>query len=181
MSIKTQHIMLDLETMGINPNAAIVSIGAVAFDPKVNEILDEIYIIIDLESSVNKGGIMDASTVLWWMRQDDSARLVFNDFRSEMHEALFGFYDFLDSCSDYDTRLIYGNGSDFDNVILDSAYKRMKIPTPWKYYNNRCYRTLKNLRPDIQLERTGTHHNALDDAKCQAIHLMKIMDTFHAN
>jgi inhibitor of KinA sporulation pathway (predicted exonuclease) len=28
----------------------------------------------------------------------------------------------------------------------------------------------------VTLERTGTHHHALDDARCQAMHLMKILN-----
>jgi inhibitor of KinA sporulation pathway (predicted exonuclease) len=35
---------------------------------------------------------------------------------------------------------------------------------------------LKNLHPQVTLERTGTHHHALDDARYQAMHLMKILN-----
>ena len=57
---------------------------------------------------------------------------------------------------------------------LSDAYDRAQLPRPWKYYNDRCYRTVKNLRPDVPMIRGGTHHNALDDAKSQATHLMAI-------
>ncbi len=75
---------------------------------------------------------------------------------------------------DKDVVKIWGNGADFDNVILTSAYKRNDLELPWRYTNNRCYRTLKSLYPEIKLERSGTHHNALDDAISQANHLMSI-------
>lgn len=70
---------------------------------------------------------------------------------------------------------IWGNGADFDNVILASVYKRIGMEQPWLYRNNRCYRTLKALHPEIPIERVGTHHNAVDDAESQARHLLAIM------
>jgi hypothetical protein len=33
---------------------------------------------------------------------------------------------------------------------------------------------MKNLDPHLKLERAGTHHDALDDAVHQALHLQKI-------
>jgi inhibitor of KinA sporulation pathway (predicted exonuclease) len=33
---------------------------------------------------------------------------------------------------------------------------------------------VKNLHPEITMNRTGTHHNALDDARNQAQHLIDI-------
>jgi exodeoxyribonuclease VIII len=49
------------------------------------------------------------------------------------------------------------------------------MPVPWRYSSSRCYRTVKNMRKDIVLERAGTHHNALADAESQAVHLMAIL------
>ena len=72
---------------------------------------------------------------------------------------------------------MWGNGAEFDNVILSQAYKNVEKEVPWQYYNNRCYRTVKNLFPHIEMERVGAHHNALDDAKSQAEHLLGIIRT----
>jgi inhibitor of KinA sporulation pathway (predicted exonuclease) len=47
------------------------------------------------------------------------------------------------------------------------------MQAPWKFYNDRCYRTLKAMYPHIKMpKRTGTHHNALDDAISQVNHLI---------
>jgi hypothetical protein len=70
---------------------------------------------------------------------------------------------------------VWGNGAAFGNVILRSAYAACGLLPPWEFWNDRCYRTLKNLRPDIKLERSGTHHNALDDAITQAEHAVVIL------
>ena len=39
---------------------------------------------------------------------------------------------------------------------------------PWTFWQERDLRTLKGLSPDLRIERSGTHHNALDDALHQA-------------
>lgn len=69
---------------------------------------------------------------------------------------------------------VWGNGSDFDNTLLAAAYDACQLTLPWNFWSNRCYRTLKNLRPEIKLVNPGTAHNALDDSKAQAQHLMEM-------
>jgi len=70
--------------------------------------------------------------------------------------------------------VVWGNGASFDNAILANAYHKTHLDLPWQYYNNRCYRTIKNCYPNIKLSRAGTLHKALDDAKSQAMHLIEI-------
>lgn len=168
------NIMIDLETMGQGPNAAIIAIGAVRFDIEKLEYGSAFYNVIDLSSAVDNGGIIDASTVKWWMTQSEEARDLFKQKAVHINEALINFSHWIELISDQRKVRVWGNGSDFDNVILNSAYQRAQLNTPWKFYNNRCYRTLKNLYPDIKLERTGTHHNALHDAQNQTVHLLEI-------
>lgn len=70
---------------------------------------------------------------------------------------------------------VWGNGADFDPVLLSSAYRAIGRPPPHKFYNVHCFRTLKNLFPVEKPARDGTHHNALDDAIHQVKHLHKIL------
>lgn len=60
--------------------------------------------------------------------------------------------------------------------ILAKVYKQCgwKAP-PWRYSNERCYRTLKSMAPHIEIQRTGTHHNAVDDARAQAEHAIRLV------
>jgi len=71
---------------------------------------------------------------------------------------------------------LWGNGSTFDNVILSNAYRAIGVKQPWDFWNDRCYRTLKSLYPHVKLERSGVAHNALDDAKSQAMHAVRIIN-----
>ena len=72
---------------------------------------------------------------------------------------------------------VWGNGASFDNVILSESYYRAAILRPWPFWKDRCYRTIKTIYPDVELVRSGTHHNALDDARTQAEHLIAINAT----
>ena len=170
-------VMLDLETMGNGPDAAIVAIGAVEFDVKTRELGRQFYSVIDLESAVKFGGVMDPSTVLWWLKQSEDARKLFIEKGQPIDAALADFSAWLTQCGPIDELKIWGNGAAFDNVILSSAYKRSGIPQPWQFRNDRCYRTIKGLYKHVKMQRQGVHHNALDDAISQAQHLIDIFTT----
>jgi len=164
--------MVDLETMGTKATAPIIAIGAVAFNSE--EIIDRFYMVVDLQSSVDSGAVMDTSTVLWWLQQSDEARAAFARKGEQLGTALRAFSTFVTTLGNRKTAKIWGNGASFDNVILGESYDRLKLERPWEFWNDRCYRTVKNMYPNIQLDRKGTAHNALDDAETQALHLMKM-------
>lgn len=164
-----KNIMIDLETMGQKGNAAIIAIGAVYFDN--NGLGDEFYVLVDIQSCVDIGMEIDASTVMWWMKQSDEARSAFSDKSSSIFLALDHLREFMGSSS-----VLWGNGSDFDNVILANAYDKLNQQLPWKFWNSRCYRTMKNMFKDVKMVREGVHHNALSDAITQAKHLVKIVN-----
>lgn len=187
-----KHIMIDLETMDNRPTAAIVAIGAVAFDPATSEVDTDcaFYINVDLQSSLDAGLTVSGSTVNWWLQQSEAAREEITAPGERLEMALFEFSQWLDrynvaACGPHDDALahhlnIWGNGSDFDNVILANAYHATEKLVPWGPYRNRCYRTLKKLAPVIQLERVGTHHNAVHDAISQAHHAVRLLQHLEA-
>ena len=161
-------IMLDLETMGNGTNAAIIAIGAARFGN--GEITDEFYTLVDLSSAVAAGLEMDASTVMWWMKQSDDARKQFERDGIALKDALKQFAEWIGKDAE-----VWGNGAAFDNAILSNAYRKCGIERPWKFWNDRCYRTVKSMHPDVKLVRQGIYHRAVDDAKSQADHLMRII------
>lgn len=178
--MQCDDIMLDLETMGTGSNAAIIAIGAVAIDRSaVDNVYSKFYCVIDLASSVEHGGIVDKDTEAWWSRQSPEARRILDDptiERLTIDDALFKFAGWLKGVGlNKNKTNMWGNGADFDNVILMNAYNRIDLDQPWGKYNNRCYRTLKSLRPGLKMVRIGTHHNALDDAHSQALHLLHLV------
>ncbi|EHO3197988.1 3'-5' exoribonuclease, partial [Shigella boydii] len=64
------HLMIDLETMGKNPDAPIISIGAIFFDPQTGDMGPEFSKTIDLETA---GGVIDRDTIKWWLKQSREA------------------------------------------------------------------------------------------------------------
>ena len=163
------HIMIDLETIGVNPTAPIITIGAVRFDKYGSQ--DSFYASVDLKSAVESGAIIEPDTVMWWLQQSEEARDALMLSAESITEVLEGFREWID---EQDVEGVWGNSSAFDNVILAQAYKRLGMEVPWHFSKDRCYRTVKTMVPYVQINRTGTHHNALDDAVAQVDHLIRI-------
>lgn len=176
-----QHIMLDLETMGTGPTAAITAIGAVAFSVEAG-ITDTFYKKVDLESAVRNGGTMDPDTVIWWLGQSDAARKEMQAKGDLLTLAQIAFDRWVaDNCvraTGFAQPILWGNGAAFDNVILASAYQNAQMTPPWKFWNDRCYRTMKNTYPDVEYVKPLIAHHALHDAQAQAEHLIAIAKAY---
>ncbi|ENA7202678.1 3'-5' exoribonuclease, partial [Escherichia coli] len=65
------HLMIDLKTMGKNPDAPIISIGAIFFDPQTGDMGPEFSKTIDLETA---GGVIDRDTIKRWLKQSREAQ-----------------------------------------------------------------------------------------------------------
>jgi len=165
--MKTQ-IMLDLETLGARPGSVVVAIGAVKFDGE--KITDEFYVRINAASCVQLGLQMDPETVMWWLQQADGPRLEITKPAANLSVALLQFSAWVGT----DEAEMWGNGAAFDNVLLVEAYRAAGQKPPWDFWNDRCYRTMKNLCPQVIMQREGVHHHAQYDARDQALHLMAI-------
>lgn len=167
------NLMVDLETMGLRPDAAIVSIGAVMFDGQ--ELGPEFYTPICLEDSKRHGLTVDQSTVDWWAKQSEDARAAWSDEAAPLLiDAMTEFTRFVRKEGGADVR-VWGNGAAFDPVVLESSYRALGADPPWHYYNVMCFRTMKTLFNTFPLPRQGTHHHALDDAKHQARVIQEIV------
>ena len=171
------NIMLDLETMGNNSNAAIVAIGAVAFSVERGVLGPEFYRVVDLASSIETGGVCDASTIMWWLKQEEAARVALLQPAVHIAQALTEFSIWYADVTSDGGGEVWGNGATADNVWLENAYRRLSRVTPWTYKQDRCYRTVRALYPNAEKITVGTAHNALDDAKGQALSLIAMLRT----
>lgn len=177
------HIMLDIETLDTAQSAVVLSIGAVVFDPHSKELGEKFYVefTTDLDTQQRVGRTMSAATVVWWMQQGAAAKQIFADpapegvRRVSTAQGLTEFASFVARNGGKEAQL-WGNGSDFDNVIVGSLFDSFGLTKPWSYSKNRCYRTVKRLFGEsVKLSRQGVHHNGLDDAITQAVHLQEIL------
>lgn len=178
------HLMIDLETYGQKPGCVILSLGACLFDPFAHivgqpQIGPSFYVVFDRNEQMKQGNRfardVNADTVEWWSKQSEEAKKVFDEKQTPVDKAFDEFQEFLLQFGVEPKDLqVWGNGADFDNVLLDDLYSWADTRIrPWGTYNNRCFRTLKTLHRKfydaavVALPRTGAH-NAQADAEWQA-------------
>jgi hypothetical protein len=164
------QVMIDLETMSTEPNAVIVSIGAVKFSVE-DGIIDKFYQTVDAHDGKKLGLHISQDTVRWWKTQSAEARAAIAKDPMKLRPALEKFSRW------YGTKTCptWGNGSDFDLVILKSSMSAVDMFPPWKFWDSRCYRTMRAVFELDKPESKGVLHNALDDAVQQTEHLLTIL------
>ncbi|EHB0511571.1 3'-5' exoribonuclease [Escherichia coli] len=176
------NLMIDLETMGKNKDAPIVSIGAVFFTPETGDIGQEFYTVVSLESAMEQGATPDGDTILWWLKQSPEARAaICIDDTLSISDALSELNHFINRHADNTKYLkVWGNGATFDNVILRGAYERAGQICPWACWNDHDVRTIVTLGrfigfdPKMDMPFDGERHNALADARHQAKYVSAI-------
>lgn len=173
--------MADLETLGRAPGCVILSIGAVLFSIPEVKLGTMFYANIDTKSCVAAGLTIEDETLAWWKRQGAAATDALKVDRLPLREALTRFSNYCEEMGAINDRKIWGNGPSFDNAILAYAYKALGMKQPWPYWGDRCFRTIKGMYAAVPMApRTGTHHNALDDALHQARHILHIKQSMSA-
>ena len=177
------HVMIDLETWGTDLDAIVISIGAVKFDPEWSPLEDRPDpVVVDMfhvgvlpKSAQALGFKADADTVMWWMdpKRDEARASWLALEKVDYGTALAGFLSWYG-----DTSLpTWSNAVSFDVAILKHQLTKLNLPCPWAFWNERCYRTLKNLSSvpyPSEEETQGIAHSALGDAYRQAIHTQAI-------
>ena len=169
-------LMLDFETLGITDKPVLASLGAVVFN---NEgIQAEMIIKIDVEDCQAKGLEISASTFLWWLEQSDAARqeMVDNWNRVPLKDAMLELRKFF---IENNCREVYGNGALSDIIWANNAFAAVKVSPPWTFRQERCFRTLKEVLPQVEIDFQGTAHNPLDDARWQALYLIEALKQAH--
>lgn len=166
-------IMLDLETMAISPNAAVIQIGARAFNSMSGEVYGEGFEInVDLMSSIMLGGEVHEGTARWWR---DRGGLPTPTGKFEMRSALKKLTEFFAKFPNI--KRVWAQGPSFDVAILEGYFVRMGAPAPWTYHNARDTRTVYDLARQRGWEKSerATAHTALADCDQQILTLMSAL------
>lgn len=178
-------MMLDIETFSTEPDALILSVGAVLFDPfgAPGEIFREWHMPLRLEQP---GSRTSLDTVMWWMGQSEAAKALLALRKEkpcitvrEMYWALNDLYEQVAATRGG----VWGNSPSFDCVILREAFNRFEagIGTPWPFWVERCYRTYKaEFAHLVTMPPNELGHDALSDAKHQAIGVQLINGALNA-
>lgn len=170
------NIMIDIETLGRKNTSVIVQIAAVAFDPFTGETGAEFCVNISPEDCQTHGLTIDATTVVFWLEQSREAhQRVFYNSKSLLHQAITGFDIFCGEIAETKDLIVWDNSPSFDVEILKNAFKVIGIEFPFLFRNERDFRTISKLFPDIAAShvRVGVAHDALDDCRNQIAILHK--------
>jgi len=162
-------LMIDLETLGVAPDGAILTIAAQSFDPFGEGWHDRHYYArVSLEEQTDR--VIDDGTVNWWSQQSAQAQEeAFGETgRIPLQQALGELFSLM-----FHADHIWANGITFDIAILEHAFKSYEMGLPFKYYKVLDARTVYNLWPD--LPRGAVSHHALDDCQQQ---ILKLQRTF---
>jgi DNA polymerase III epsilon subunit-like protein len=170
-------IMIDIETLGTKPNSVILTIGAIRFNRKqkivpFEKLKNYFYRKIDISSCVKIGLEKDNDTLKWWESQhEDIRKEAFEGKREDLKKVLLDFSNWVSKDS-----FIWSHGASFDTVILENAFKKCGLQTPWKFFNVRDTRTVYDIfgikKEDMPSEQ---NHNALYDCWRQIIGINKAL------
>lgn len=158
------HLMIDFETLGQKQDCVVLSLGAVLFTR--DGVLSEFYTAFDIDTQ--PGRTKQDDTLAWWSKQSVDARAIFEECKNgiELISLPEKFNMFIGAQKQVK---IWSNGADFDIPILNHIYASYGLEVPWKFFNHRCYRTMKSLfHVEAPFKFDGVKHNALADAKYQA-------------
>ena len=161
------HGMIDLETLSTRPDATVLTVGAIKFDPYTDlEPHSGLYLRLNVDEQSELDRHVDQGTLEWWAKQDekirnealgDEDRVQLTEFVRQLNKWCVG----LDE--------LWCQGPLFDYAILQNLYAQLNTPVPWNYWQIRDSRTLfKCCTSDPRKSMQTDLHNALADAYFQA-------------
>lgn len=168
------NVVLDLETLGLSEDAAILQIGCAIpkFDHyKIPNLTPHFTATVKYETAINSEFAKDSSTLDWWEKQSLLARKVVFSGQDSYEDVLHQFEFWIQTIKLQGlTVRMWGNGPEFDNRLLDYTLRAYNVRGLWDFRDNHSIRTLKTLFP-ITIVEDPVHelkHTALGDALYEA-------------
>lgn len=161
-------VMIDLETMGFGPNAAVIQIGAVVFNWTEGYHGPVFKADVDLHSSVLAGGRVTHDVADWW-RQRGGLKMTAPVY---IAQALLLLRNYLGRYPEL--KRVWANGLSFDIAILEGFYQRLDLEVPWSYNIPRDTRTIQDFAIDLgwKKPKKDVAHEAVADCLAQIDTLM---------
>ena len=151
-------VTLDIETLSVRPNAQVLSISAIGFNPfeittdfTNNPKLD---VIVSLEEQEHRD--VQEDTLWWWTKRDQKVQdKMFSDVRTPVDESLDQLIKFC-----WQKNRIWCQGPTLDITILIHLFEERKKGVPWSYGAVRDSRTLLDL---VEVEQPPVTHDSIED------------------
>ena len=174
-------IMIDLETLATTPDATILTIGAVKFDPFGEDVIEpkcsKFYVKVDVDSCDRIGLVTNDATIEWWANQSKEAQeeAFSPDNRIDIEDAFQQLYKFC-----WGAKRVWSHGAGFDIIICEHIFRKIGKAIPWSFWQVRDTRTLFDLginpnRPPV------LKHHALEDAWNQAVGVQNVYKTIRTS
>ena len=170
--------MIDIETLGTEPDCVILSVGAVKFNPYTNqEPIERMLWRPSTEQQFEANRSVLDSTLEWWATQPkhiqeeaftEDGRTPLGQFFSELNKYLVG-------CNK-----IWCQGPQFDMVILEDLFKQFDHHRNWAFWQVQDCRTIFNMMPaDPRKAIQQNLHSADADAFYQAVCVQQTFSHFN--
>jgi exodeoxyribonuclease VIII len=166
-----KHVMLDIETLGREPDGVIIQIGI--SEVNLSPVKDRSFQSWNVkpESCMEYGMTLDLPTIRWWAQPERVGLL--NSILSADAFNLPLALDELQAWVDWGSlEGVWSNAPRFDFGILRTAYALTGMECPWTYRQERCARTMfyaaSKMGHELKVKRRGPKHEAGFDALYQA-------------
>lgn len=187
------HLLIDIETLGTEPNAVVLSIAYVPFVLEVHTYFEElvsagVYVKLDVQEQIRiHHRSVEDSVVKWWKTQpkdvfDAMVRPSSEDM--SMKEGLTLLNKFVSGIKNYhfNESYVWSRGNNFDFPILKSLYQAAGIGLPYNDWRARDVRTAidimagtDNGKYNLRFGGDGfIAHNPLHDAAMDAARLNEL-------
>lgn len=173
----TKHVMIDIETLSTENDAAIIAIGAVEFD--LDSILQQKLWLINPQLA---SGRRDVSTLEWWAKQRGDNPDLGEIWGGILYENVVAgeLFNWLTPFKVYrndqprSAHWVWAGPSTFDLSILKTWYRSQGMLLPWNFRQERDLTTLSRLADELGIDYSGEAfegfeaHNPLSDCIKQA-------------
>ena len=170
------HVMLDIETLATTPDAVVMSVGVVKFDPHTGTPYNKTLWRPDIDEQTARDRHISDSTLEWWAKQQDhiqedafsdQGRIPVTEFMKKLNRYCVG----MDK--------IWCQGPQFDMLILENLYIQWGHHFGWQFWQVMDCRTLFQLMPvDPRKAIQQDLHSADADAYYQAIGVQQCYEHF---
>lgn len=174
----TRHIVMDIETLGTESNAIVLSVGMVRimYDTFLAQYVvpalgssNARYAVFNASSQIKTGRTVSSDTVRWWGNQSlDVQDVILKSmlYMENLEITLLGIRDWMRDSPE--PCRVWGKGPNFDNKIMDNLITQVFGQNDfWKFRNDRCLRTMGDFGIQYDAENQRPHH-ALYDAHHEA-------------
>ena len=178
--------VFDIETLGQQKNAVVVSAAFLVFDFNANKTFEELladthYVKFRIADQKASGRTTDQSTIDWWLKQpvDVKKELAPSSLDMSIQEGSDSILEYLAKHGIHSKNgrnvFRFCRGQDFDIPIMESLFSSVERELPGAFYNSRDIRTfistmLMTLNESTVYKDSGTYKTLAGFKKHDARH-----------